>query len=92
MTGTINLDAMLESENIKQPEIVSSPIQSLGEPKLFVGSSNGDAGLNELMLDYETKKQHYFRLTQAFRPDRNACQRALDDYMNASIKYFNAKK
>ena len=48
-------------------------------------------GIVELMTDYENAKMHFFRCSQAYHPDKNVVQRALDAYMTASNKYHQAK-
>ena len=47
--------------------------------------------LSELLIDYTNKREHFFRVTQAFRPEPQVIQRALELYMRASDKYYTAR-
>jgi hypothetical protein len=54
-------------------------------------ADKSEKGLVELMVNYENCKQHFFRCSQAYHPDRAVVQRALDAYMAASTKYYAAR-
>jgi len=43
--------------------------------------------LEFLLKDYTNKKNHYFRVSQAYKPDQATVQRALDAYMLSADKY-----